>query len=62
MDRFPPAEETPHYELQSIGRGLGDASLANRRALPPRVIVAHLFWTALVLVALLAFVGWLLVG
>ena len=62
MDRFPPAEGSPRFELHSIGRSLSDAAPARRAALPPRVIAAQLLWTAVVIIALVIFVGWLLVG
>jgi hypothetical protein len=62
MDSFPPGEEGPRYEMMSIGRSLSDTAVARRATLPPRVIIAQLCWTALAVVALMAFVGWLLVG
>ncbi len=63
MDKFPPAEDGPRYELQSVGRTLDDldpeteaAPAAQRRVYGPLVAVG------LTILALLAFVGWLLVG
>lgn len=61
MDRFPPGRESPRYELQSVGRTLDDRT-PPPGPLPARVVAMHLFWTALVTVALIALVGWMLVG
>ena len=61
MDRFPPAEDGPRYEMQAIGRALED--LAPRdRASEAGDPWAPLFWSLAGLLLLMAFVGWLLVG
>jgi hypothetical protein len=60
MDKFPPAEDGPHFELQSIGRTLSDLPPSS----PPRRGGAglRLVPVAVAVLALLVFVGWLLVG
>jgi len=62
MDRFPPAEDGPRYELQSVGRTLDDLEPSEEIAPRPGGVAKPLAWVALTLLALLAFVGWLLVG
>jgi hypothetical protein len=53
---------TPHLEMRSIGRSLADPP-ANEESETYRLgRISALIWTALVLLCLLAFVGWLLVG
>jgi hypothetical protein len=61
-DRVPAAADGPEYELQAIGRALDD--LRPRGGVAPRTggIARPLAGVALVVIALLAFVGWLLVG
>jgi hypothetical protein len=60
-DRIPAAHDGPLFELDTIGRTLDDLSPAEQRR-PPRGVRFKLEWTAAALVALVAFVGWLLVG
>jgi hypothetical protein len=62
MDRFPPAEDGPRYEIQSVGRTLDDLEPSEEIAPRPGGVMRPLVWVALVLLALMAFVGWLLVG
>ncbi|MFI4933561.1 MAG: hypothetical protein ACHP7N_03000 [Caulobacterales bacterium] len=61
-DAFPPAEDGPEYELQSIRRSLDDLTPAEKVAPRPGGIVRPIVWALVGLVALMAFVGWLLVG
>lgn len=61
MDRFPPAEHGPRYEIQSIGRSLNDLNVAAADGLGPDVRTALLWWAAGFLV-MVAFVGLLVVG
>jgi hypothetical protein len=61
MERFPPGRESPEFELRSVGRALGDLP----EPAPPQNLRGGwraLAFTLIVLLALLAFVGWLLVG
>ena len=60
MDRFPPAEDGPQYELIALARTLDDLTFAEQTAPRPGGIVEPLIYVTLALVALLAFVGWLL--
>ncbi len=60
-DRFPAAQDGPEFQLHAIGRALDDLSPAEQRK-PPRAVRARLTWAAAALVALMAFVGWLLFG
>jgi hypothetical protein len=62
MDKFPPAEDGPQYELASIGRTMEDLSPDEHVAPRPGGILVPLLWTALALIALMAFIGVLLVG
>jgi hypothetical protein len=62
MDRFPPAEDGPSYELQSVGRTLDDLTPQEETAPRPGGIARPVMWSFLALLALVAFVGWLLVG
>ena len=60
MQRFPPAEDGPQFELASIGRTLDDLEpsekVAATRGLFPLV------WSALSLLALICFMTWLLLS
>jgi len=60
MDAFPPARDGPRFEIQAIGRSLEDLTPAEVAV--PRDVVVPMLFTALALIALMAFVGWLLVG
>jgi hypothetical protein len=62
MDKFPAAEDAPSYELQSIGRTLDDLTPEEETAPRPGGVAKPLVWSFLALLALIAFVGWLLVG
>jgi hypothetical protein len=62
MDRFPPAEDGPRYEIHSVGRTLDDLEPSDEIAPRPGGVYKPLVWVALGLLALMAFVGWLLVG
>jgi hypothetical protein len=62
MDRFPPAEDGPRYEIQSVGRTLDDLEPSEEIAPRPGGFLRPLVWVGLALMALMAFVGWLLVG
>ena len=62
MDRFPPAKDGPHYELITLARTMDDLTFAEQTAPRPGGIVEPLICVAVFLVALLAFVGWLLFG
>jgi hypothetical protein len=59
-DRFPAAHDGPLFELEAIGRTLDD--LSPRASRPRRGVGAKLAWAAGALLALVAFMGWLLVG
>jgi hypothetical protein len=61
-DRVPAAADGPEYELHAIGRTLEDLSPADRASPRPGGITRPLMGVVLVVIALLAFVGWLLVG
>ena len=59
MDRFPPAENGPRYEMQSVGRTLSGPDHARTQALTQRDL-----WVALIsglagLLTVTAFIGWL---
>jgi hypothetical protein len=60
-DRFPAAEDGPEFQLRSVGHSLDDLSPAERR-LPPEAVRARFMWATAALIALIAFVGWLLVA
>jgi hypothetical protein len=62
MDRFPPAEDGPRYEMQSIGRTLDDLEPAEEVEARAGGVGRPLAWVALAVFALIAFVCWLLVG
>lgn len=55
-----PYARRPRFEIQAIARNLEDLTPDGVAA--PRDIVVPLVFTALTLLALMAFVGWLLVG
>jgi hypothetical protein len=61
MDRFPPAENAPRRELQSIGRTLNDLGAASEAPLV-RDLWTPLLWSSAALLTILAFVVWLLIG
>jgi hypothetical protein len=62
MDRFPAAEEAPSYELQSVGRTSDDLTPQEETAPRPGGVAKPVIWSLVALLALIAFVGWLLVG
>jgi len=62
MQRFPPAEDGPLYELESVGRTLGDLGPGEMLAPRPGGVIAPVVWSTIATLALIAFVGWLLVG
>jgi hypothetical protein len=62
MDRFPPAENGPRRELQSIGRTLNDLGAAREALLPVRDWWTPLLWSAAGLLTMLAFVVWMFIG
>jgi hypothetical protein len=62
MEIFPPAEDGPRFEIQTIGRELDDLAPEEKVAPRPGGLARPLFWVGAVLVALIAFIGWLLVG
>ena len=59
MNTLTPARG-PRFEIQAIARRLDDLPPDDVAA--PRDIVVPLVFTAVALIALMAFVGWLLVG
>jgi hypothetical protein len=61
MDRFPPAEDGPRFEMASIGRSLSDLT-PDDGEVPEVGRTEALVWTGIALFSLIAFVGWLLVG
>jgi hypothetical protein len=62
MDTLPTAEDRSRYELQSIGRSLDDLEPADEIVPRPGGVIAPLAWVASALLALMAFVGWLLLS
>jgi hypothetical protein len=62
MDRFPPAEDGPRYELATIARSLDDLAPEEPPPRYPELISRPLLWTFAAVFVLVAFVGWLLVG
>jgi hypothetical protein len=60
-DRFPAARDGPQFELEAIGRTLDDLSPAEQRK-PPQAVRSRLMWAGAALVALMAFMRWLLVS
>jgi hypothetical protein len=62
MQRFPPAEDGPRFELLSLGQTLGDLDPADQVAPRPGNAILPLLWSATALLALIAFMGWLLVS
>jgi len=60
MERINPAPTTEHREMQSIGRSLADLSPMDMP--PERAVWGPVVWSAVGLVVIMAFVGWLLVG
>ena len=60
-DRVPAARDGPQFELEAIGRTLDDLSPAQKRK-PPQGVRFRLLWAGAALVALMAFMGWLLVS
>ena len=61
MDRFPPAEDGPRYEMLAIARALDDIAPRDR-AYEAGDLWGPLLWSLTGLLLLMAFVGWLLVG
>jgi hypothetical protein len=62
MNRFPPAENGPRRELQSIGRTLDDLGAASEAPLLVRDLWTPLLWSSAGLLTILAFVVWLIIG
>ena len=62
MDAFPASFDGPEYELQSIARSLEDLTPAEMSAPRPGGVMRPLVWTVAAIVALMAFVGWLLLS
>jgi glutathione S-transferase len=60
-DRVPAAHDGPLFELGAIGRTLDDLSPAQKGE-PRRGARAKLIWVAAAVLALVAFMGWLLVS
>ena len=60
-DRVPAAQDGPLFELEAIGRTLDDLSPAQKRR-PPVGVRFRLEWSAAAVVALVVFLGWLLIG
>jgi hypothetical protein len=62
MQRFPPAEDGPRFELLSVGHTLDDLDPADEVAPRPGNAILPLVWSPAALLALIAFMGWLLVS
>jgi hypothetical protein len=62
MDRFPPAENAPRRELQSIGRTLNDLGAASEAPLLVGDLWTPLLCSSAGLLTILAFVVWLFIG
>ena len=60
MQRFPPAEDGPQFELASIGRTLDDLEPEEKTG-PSRGLFP-LLWSAAALLALIVFLAWLLLS
>jgi hypothetical protein len=60
MDRFPAAEDGPQYELIALGRTMDDLTDEEKTAPRPGGVIGPLICVSVVLVAMLAFIGWLL--
>jgi hypothetical protein len=60
MQRFPPAEDGPRFELLSVGHTLDDLDPSDHAAPFPGVF--PLIWSVAALLALIAFMGWLLIS
>jgi hypothetical protein len=60
-DHVPAAQDGPLFELEAVGRALDDLSPAQKRR-PPQGVRFRLEWSAAALIALIAFLGWLLVS
>lgn len=60
MQRFPPAEDGPRFELLSVGQTLDDLDPGDHAA--PLAGVFPLLWSVAALLALIAFMGWLLIS
>jgi len=61
-DRVPGEDPAPRYELQTVGRSLDDSYPLDRSPTQRGGVRHPVLWMAILLVVLLAFVGWLLVG
>jgi hypothetical protein len=61
-DRVPGVDPTPRQELLTEGRNLDDIYPLDRSPIHRGGVRHPVLWMALLLVLLLAFVGWLLVG
>jgi hypothetical protein len=61
MNALDPSKHGPRFEMASVGRYLEDLTPAEAEV--PRVgRTEALIWSACVLIALIAFIGWLLIG
>ena len=62
MKSFRPAQSGARYEIQSIGRDLDDLGPAQKVTARPGGLIRPLIWVGVTLIALITFIGWLLVG
>jgi hypothetical protein len=62
MEKFPPAENGPRRELQSIGQTLNDLGRANEAPLLVRDLWTPLLWSSAGLLTILALVVSLFIG
>jgi len=60
MNRFPPAENGPQYELSALVRTMDDLTPEEEWAPRAGGVTAPLVYVGIATVTLLAFVGWLL--
>jgi hypothetical protein len=62
MERFPRAVGGPQYEMIRLARTMDDLASAKPTVPRPGDIVGPLAFVTVAVIALLAFVGWLLFG
>jgi len=60
MQRFPPAEDGPRFELLSVGQTLDDLDPDDETMPSPGIL--PLLWSGAALLALITFMGWLLIS
>lgn len=60
MQRFPPAEDGPRFELLSVGQTLHDLDPGDEIMPSPGIL--PLLWSGAALLALIIFMGWLLIS